>query len=231
MPKRGKAPPAPGEPPERCGAKLRNGGACSCWPIRGRARCRMHGGQSLRGPASPAYKHGRYAEFLPDGLRDRYRAALADPALLELRDEISLLDGRLGELLARVERGESGELWRLLGASVDAFAEASARQDGAAMRAILLDQRRIIERGRADEAAWREVRNVIQDRRRLVESERKRLVETQQMLSVEQAMSLVAAVTEAVRSHVTDPHTLSAVAEELGRVLDFEAYRGAHRTA
>ena len=48
----------------RCGAKTRGGGACRSPAVRGRKRCRMHGG--ARGSGAPranrnARKHGRFA--------------------------------------------------------------------------------------------------------------------------------------------------------------------------
>ena len=35
-----------GTHPMRCGAKTRSGTPCRSWPVRGRRRCRMHGGRS-----------------------------------------------------------------------------------------------------------------------------------------------------------------------------------------
>lgn len=35
-------------PDERCGAKTRDGGTCTQWPIAGAKRCRMHGGRTQK---------------------------------------------------------------------------------------------------------------------------------------------------------------------------------------
>lgn len=45
----------------QCGACTRAGPPCRNWSMRGPSRCRMHGGRSLRGLASPIFKHGRYS--------------------------------------------------------------------------------------------------------------------------------------------------------------------------
>ncbi len=46
-----------------CGARTRSGQLCRNAPMaNGSGRCRMHGGKSLRGPASPRWRHGRYAK-------------------------------------------------------------------------------------------------------------------------------------------------------------------------
>jgi hypothetical protein len=44
-----------------CGAKTRAGGKCRA-PAMPNGRCRMHGGCSLAGAASPRFKHGLYTK-------------------------------------------------------------------------------------------------------------------------------------------------------------------------
>lgn len=46
----------------QCGATTRDGDACKNWAMRGRTRCRMHGGKSRRGMAAPRYQHGFYSQ-------------------------------------------------------------------------------------------------------------------------------------------------------------------------
>ena len=45
----------------RCNAKTRAGLPCRNWGIRPSGRCRLHGGKSYRGVASPRFRHGRYS--------------------------------------------------------------------------------------------------------------------------------------------------------------------------
>ena len=97
-----------------CGAKTRDGDPCRAWPLKGHTRCRMHGGRSLRGPAHPAFRSGRYSKVLPSRLLAQYRAAEKDPELTSLRGELALVDARLADLLTRVDSGESGAIWQAL---------------------------------------------------------------------------------------------------------------------
>ena len=48
--------------PNCCGAKTRAGTPCKTPPVRGRRRCRMHGGTNPGAPKGNrfAWKHGRY---------------------------------------------------------------------------------------------------------------------------------------------------------------------------
>lgn len=45
----------------RCGARTRAGPPCRNWGILPAGRCRLHGGKSYRGIASPRYRHGFYS--------------------------------------------------------------------------------------------------------------------------------------------------------------------------
>ena len=48
---------------QTCGAKTRSGGRCKNTPIGQTGRCRMHGGKSYGGIASPRFKHGQYSKY------------------------------------------------------------------------------------------------------------------------------------------------------------------------
>ena len=194
----------------------RTGEQCKKHASKGRTVCFKHGGKTPRGGASPHTKHGRYSKDLPTRLADRYQAAREDPALLELRDEIGLIDARLSDVLGRVDTGESGRLWRQLG---HAWAKVQAcRTDPAAFAAALNTLGDLITAGEADSAAWADVRTLMQERRALVESERKRLVQMQHVITADQAALLMAALTDVIRKHVTDHDTIVAITAEFERI-------------
>jgi len=195
----------------------RTGERCRAQAVTGKTVCYHHGGRSLAGPASPSFKHGRYSRFLPSRLQDRYREAVADGELLALREDIALLDARLAEVLGRLDTGESNQVWQELQRTYGELR--TARGSPERMAAALTAMGQLIEDGLADYAAWDDVRSLLDQRRRLVESERRRLVEMQQMLTAEQAMTLLAAVTDTIRRHVTDRNTLAAIATDLSRIV------------
>jgi hypothetical protein len=204
----------------RCTATSKQTGErCRRFPTPGRTVCRFHGGKTPRGVALPQSKGGRYSRDLPTRLAERYAEALRDAVLLELREEIALLDARLADVLGRVDSGESGAAWAALGRLLGAYrrAQAEGRADEAARAVDEIE--RLIRGGGRDYAAWAEARSLIDQRRRLVESERRRLVEARQMISVEQAMLFVTALAEAARRHVTDPRVLAAMLADIERTL------------
>ncbi len=184
----------------QCQAKAkRTGQQCTRHAVTGYEVCVVHGGKTPRGVASAALKHGRYSRSLPTRLVARYEEAQQDERLLELQDEIALIDARLSEVLGRVNTGESGRIWAALLAAKRDYHKAKNGVDKFAALSALLD---LIDEGAADEAAWLDVRSLIEQRRRLVESERKRTVELQQNLNVERALLLLGAAAKELRDSV-----------------------------
>lgn len=159
----------------QCGAKKKSGSPCrmSAMP---NGRCRLHGGKSPSGIAHPGFKTGRYSKDIPTRLSKGYQAALSDPDLLQLNDEIRLTDSLMSELLERFD---------------------------------------------SDSTTHRiELSTLIEQRRRLVESEGKRLAAMQQLITVERALTLIGRITEAVLRHVDDPAARQAIARDIRAITD-----------
>lgn len=205
----------------QCTAKSkRTGQQCRRRAVTGYKVCQVHGaGSPKKGrPGGRPITTGRHSDKLPERLRERYFAALGDSQLTELRDEIALTDARLEDVIGRVDTGESGALWAAVQKAMDAFLE--EYPGGANVGEALLGLRAAIQAGQEDWHAWREVAVLVEQRRKLVESESKRLQTMQQMITVESAMTFVAALIDIIRRHVTEPAQLSAIRYELLLVMD-----------
>lgn len=198
----------------------KTGQQCKRRAVTGYKVCQVHGGKTPRGIASPHFKTGRYSKVLPARLAARYVESQGDPRILELRDDISLIDARLEDLLARVDTGESGALWGSLVAAKTELASIGGTSMEATLKrqtvmAHILD---LITKGHADYQAWRELGAALEQRRKLVESERKRLVEAQLTMTSEQAMLLMDALLMAVKANVQDRGALNAIQSEFIRL-------------
>ena len=204
----------------QCTAKTRSGGRCKNNAINGTSKCRMHGGSSLAGIASPTFKTGRYSKHLPSHLAARYGEVLDDPELMALRDEVALIGTRQTELLDRLESGLSPRRWAAAQVAFNDLMTAIGEKDNeagqAAVRALGMALDTTVHEG----AIWDEVVALGEQRRKLVESEQKRLLAAQQLISVEQGMALIARLTESVRRHVSDPSILAAIAADLRAVVN-----------
>jgi hypothetical protein len=82
----------------------------------------MHGGRSPRGLASLLTKTGRYSRDLPTRVAARYEAALADPQLLSVRDDIALLQAAITDVMAEIQQAETSLDFEAILGSVEAMA-------------------------------------------------------------------------------------------------------------
>ena len=197
-----------------CGSPLPNG------------RCYMHGGATPGGIASPHTKHLRHSKYLPGGLLERYQQAAADPDLLNLSAEIALTDARIDDLLGRLGEGDLAGAWVKLQDAFDAFRVASATHDADLKAEAMMDMAALIEQGANDQLVWAQLGDLMNDRRRLVQTETKRRVAMQKMISADEGMALVVALANIVRTHVHDRATLSAIQTDLTRLLTQRTGRG-----
>lgn len=185
----------------------------------------MHGGKSLKGVASATFKTGRHSKYMPARLLERYNEAAQDPELLNLREDIALIDARLADILLRADDGEAGKLWNDARKSNDELQKAMADKDWSRVRLAAANLDRLIGEGLTDHETWNEIRSLIDQRRRLVESEQKRLIAGQQMITSEQAMTLVAALVSTVKRHVTDRRILAAISADIAQIVATDSQR------
>jgi hypothetical protein len=196
-----------------CGAKNRAGNPCQRSPMPN-GRCNLHGGKSLVGPAAPGHIHGRHSKYLPTGLAEKYRQGLTDPDLLSHRADLALIDAKIFDLLAAGDMPDAA-YWQQIRQAVgqaDKALYGYAPPEYLALSALL-------HQGAANETRWAEVATWLDLRRKTADGERKRLVALQQMITVEQAMALIAQVVEVVNEYVTDRDTLAAIGSEVRAVL------------
>lgn len=209
-----------GYPHGRCTAKSKQSGQrCKNRPSPGMTVCRIHGGATPRGIAAPTFKHGKYSKHLPSRLIERYNDAVDDPALLEMRHEIALLDARLTDILGRVDTGESGTAWRGIQSAYNDLRKALSSGNSEMVSNALFDLNAHIEKGHSDYAAWHEIHSLMEQRRKLVESEQKRLQTMDQMITAEQAIAYATAVLSSVKAHVTDRKVLNEISIDIQRLV------------
>lgn len=205
-----------------CGAKTRSGGACQNPPVTGRNRCRMHGGASPRGFAHPSTKSGLYSKHIPSRLASTYEEQLKDPNLLDLKHQVSLIDSRTVELLSKLDTGESGETWRELKKHCTAAMEAAVAGNAAEMVRELSVMQKLIDVGNKDAEVWGEIYASVNLRKSLAETERRLLMQSEQMLSAEQVMLMVTAITNVIRTYVNDAVVLDRIVFGINRLITLE---------
>lgn len=203
----------------QCTAKSkRTGERCKSKAVTGREVCRMHGGKSLAGIASPTFKTGRWSKHLPQGLLDAHNDIQNDPEIMSVRQDIQLLDALLVMNLKKLDTNESGEAWNIMRKAVDLAEMSYNREDMGGMQKAFRDMRDVIDVRVAHYATEEEIRSKLDQRRKMVETEKKLMLQDERAITAERAMLLVSALLDSVRRHVIDPSTLSAVQADFIRL-------------
>lgn len=171
------------------------------------------------GTASGRFKEGRYSRYLPQRLQRSYDHAVDDANLLSLRHDVALVDSRLSDLLSRVDTGESGQLWADLKKAHTEFKIAKRGDDVGRMQATLARLEFLMDGAVQDHTAWGEIAELIEQRRKLVESEQKRMASLHQMITKEEALIMARQMIDIMTRHVTDKQALSAIIVEMQRML------------
>lgn len=162
---------------------------------------------------------GRYDGVLPEDMMGQFRRSMVDPKLLELRDEIALVDARTGDLLKRVDSGESGELWSRVKGEMKSYAAAKGKGDVLLMTSSLANLEDLIGQGLDDYVAWREIGRLIDRRRKLVESERHAFVEAGLMMAAAEVLNLVMAISSVIKQNIHDGDVLRSISDGIRGLL------------
>lgn len=211
-----------------CGSPRANrSGLCESSFLFANGRCGKHGGLTPNGIASPAFKTGKRSKYhvvLPERLRERYGEALADPELLTLRNEIAAIDARTVEVMATLDKDGCAVIWSQLQSALTEYRVSNAADRDRWLR-ILFDG---IERGASDMAVWGQLGILIEQRRRLAETETKREKDLKLMVPLESVMALFGRFSLLVRETVMNAaclndddkrKVLAPIAEGMARML------------
>ncbi len=210
-----------------CGAKLRLSDParyCRRRPLKGRKRCRLHGGRTPRGMGSPHYAGRGYSQDLPTRLLDRWEEALDDPNLTSMRSELALLDSRLGEVLGSITEDTTATRLEAATSAVHRLRYLADRPDlqdrESTLETITSDLEAALAMEQDERAAWKEVYVLIDRRRRTATVETKREDLEEHTLRHAQALYFFQRLLLAIQEEVEDPKLKAAIADRLGRELN-----------
>ncbi len=198
------------KPQNLCGAKLRGKDqTCRKFPMKGKRRCRLHGGRSISGTATINWKDGRYAKYLPTDLLHRYKAHRRDRRANDLQDEIGLLTAHIDQLLQQAHSKGSVDACATNQKIIKELQKAIEANDKHLIVEVTTRLNAAINDGMERSAVWDKIVDRLESRRRLVDTQRKYEIDMGRMLPVEQAMqfmtTLATIVRQACESHLDDP--------------------------
>jgi hypothetical protein len=203
-----------------CSAVYTDGSGICISPVTlSNGRCKSHGGKSLSGVAHPNFSHGRFSYQMPSRLAERYQEALDDPKLNEFKEDLAILDARLADLFAQMDEGGGADIFKEIKESHQSLKWAIRDGDRQAQREAQNRLDDAIKRGSSETYVWSEVRQLQEQRRKIILAEAKRLQLTGSTITIERANLIVAALLDAVRRHVTDKNVLQAVVNEFQSIM------------
>lgn len=190
---------------ERCRQPVRSG-----WTV-----CKYHGAGTSDSPAGRPPVTGRHSQHLPTRYIKDFEDYLTDPNLLSMREEMALLDVRMGELLQRLETSDAPSAWNriMVVAAQLEKAVAESKFDNAAAMAETL--RNAVCAHRDDREMWDEVVNLIDHRRKVADVERRRIEAAKKYLTLQEANTMLAYFVSSVMKHVSSPTERSRISEDL----------------
>lgn len=206
----------PGYPTGRCKMIKKSGERCKIgvrpgWPV-----CRAHGAGTINAPGGAPIITGRYSKFLPTLMMERYNDFLADGDVLNLRSEIALLDTRLSQMLARLETCDSNATWSkisrasmLLGKLM--CEEEADTADVEIIRKLLVEAMSARD---ADAEIWHDAIIIIDQRRKLADTERRRIVDAKRFITAEEASAMMAFVVDTIAKNVSSPLERRRISEQ-----------------
>lgn len=204
----------------RCQAKSKRSGIqCNRCSEPDMRVCRVHGGATPKGPASPNWKHGRHSKhaFIPQRLLQHYRASLEDPELIALRKDIALSDAVVLDILQKFDAGESAAVWRRASRALGSLREAQRDGDDVGVLGAITELAAAVEAGRADAEARGELREQMDLGRRLRDTERRRLEGEQSTITVERMLGMATRFAEILREAQLPREVLARVLGQMQR--------------
>jgi hypothetical protein len=201
----------------KCGAKTRSGGLCRA-PAMANGRCRLHGGKTPRGLASPHTKTGLYSPYMEPLFREKHEGDLqAKEEIKKLDEDIVLLHGMICRALEKIHTGERGTVWDDLQVLV-----MDAEQDNATLETILPRLQDLAARGKETAQAERDIIGLIHDKAKITAIQRKAEADAGQLCSYDTVKAtlgrLVLVFRDSVGAHVGE-QTARAIMDTMQRDL------------
>lgn len=192
--------------PRHCREANRNVDAasalCAAFRMRGRRKCKTHGGKSRAGVLSAQFKHGRFSRFAPAARYADLLDHVSEGDILDQSDAINVLAARAAELYRNIDDrapvAVTSALRKLIGQL------RAGMGDGATNAALdtLVSMEELLDSADRDTRAWEEFRETIRDHSRAIESQRKRDVEGGKFVTAEEALEMVNSMGLALKASV-----------------------------
>jgi len=186
-----------------CGAKKKNGQLCQSPFTLENGRCKVHGGMSLRGEAHPNYKHGRTSRYAPrDELGRLYERAKQDTDLRNLSDDLALVTAFINERLETLDTMGGIDFFKDIATTADKMRKAHANQDMDELYLLIAVLDGMANKGKDHLTQLDAIVKLIEQRRKLSDSQSKRENEERLYITTNQMMFILNSFIAVVFDHI-----------------------------
>lgn len=210
----------------QCQAKSKQSSEqCKRHAVPGRNVCAIHGGKSLSGVESPTFKTGRWAKYAPTKLLEVIEGTQGDETLLSVREDIALLDALIKLKLQKLfdddgnPTGDNLKTWEEVKKQIKAARKAYKKDDYGSLEDSLDTMEDIADGIILHYQTEIEIKDDLERRRKLVETEQKISLQGERALSADTVMLLIAQVLGVINSVVTDDRQRFAIADGIQRLI------------
>lgn len=215
----------------RCGAKKRGKDAvCMSTGLMANGKCRLHGGATPHGVASPNFKNGKFSKYMPRHLVEDYELQRSDPELVSNRENLALVGTLINQRLKQIYEGSVPDAWE---AALDLLRQYESELNwepeydhrGKLIKKepdpdrTLLILKEHLRRGFRNANAFDLLEPLLESHRKHVDTEYKRLKDLNTKLDTSEAVAVARALVDAVKRHVRDPKQLAAIQADVSRIL------------
>lgn len=194
-----------------CGARNSDHYPCGKSPLEN-GRCKFHFGNAPRGIAHYRFKDGRRSKYMPEKLLPAFQAAMDDPELLSLNEDIATLDSLINQEAGRIESGDPSAILEEAKTLWQSLWKATQRGDKEAVNRFRARLEAKLEEGASDFSAIGRMLGFMEQKRKAAATEAKRRELMGAVIPIEHASERMRLLGRIVREEVHDRDTLARIA-------------------
>jgi hypothetical protein len=190
------------------------------WPVNNAGEaCKYHGGASPKGAEHYNYKHGAYSKWLPSDLASGYEEYMSDPDRMSLEREMALTRALIADRAQALNAVHSAEAWEQLSKLYGRLERAEAKKDADSYARIKLEMGKIIDAGAGLESTRKELKGLIDQERKLVDTERQLMIDMGELMTRGMVLMMFGNYMEAVKNNVLPLEGGAKAVTEIARTI------------
>lgn len=205
----------------QCNAKAKSTGIqCKNPAIVGNAKCRLHGGKSLKGADSPSLKTGKYSKHMPTSLLSIYNGIQDEPTYQDINEYIKITDTFIRADLEKLEDApDSAKTWKELRGQVDNLIAAFNDEQYGRCHVAIMNIDKLIDDREAYHKAVAEIRTNLAEQRKNHAAIANIEYKGESVATASDMLTFVSIVLNLVKSNVSSPKEQQTIYDAITTII------------